>query len=108
MTYKEAHKILEEQQRTLTGHYGARSADEKLIEANGVAILAVEKQIPKRATIKRGDKHGKVPDVYCSVCGTMLGSGYAPKWLKHCHECGQAIDWSEDACEELRRKYVED
>lgn len=88
MTYKEAHKILEEQQRTLTGHYGVRSNDEKLIEANGVAILAVEKQIPKNAIVEKraGD------NVYCCpACGKSASDFRA----SYCQQCGQAIIWGE-------------
>lgn len=65
-----------------------------------VAISALEKQVPKKATphrvevpkIKIGHGYwGKGTTVYkCPCCGTFVSRIY-----KHCHHCGQALDWSE-------------
>ena len=48
MTYEEAHDFLEDIQREMTLHRNAYS--DRLIEANGIAILAIGKQIEMRNT----------------------------------------------------------
>lgn len=53
-----------------------------------IAISAIEKQIPKKVVEKN-----IVEDVslnYCPYCNScFIGWG-----MKHCGECGQALDWS--------------
>ena len=53
------------------------------------AIVALEKQIPKKVVEKKF-----VEDVslnYCPCCNVrFIGWG-----MKHCGECGQALDWSD-------------
>lgn len=56
---------------------------------------ALEKQIPKRARIEYGYLGSKSPEAFCAICGGTLGNSYAAKSLKHCSDCGQALDWSE-------------
>ena len=74
MDYTEAHKILEERQRTLTGHYGVRSADEKLIAANGLAILALERQIWIDIDERLPPKSGKY--IVCNRSGAVYQTKY--------------------------------
>lgn len=95
MTYEEAHAYLENLQREFTTNRQAYAND--LITANGKAIEALEKQIPKKPVIKvyydedeETHKKYKWKFYVCSVCGENI----ALKSYTHCH-CGQAIDWSE-------------
>lgn len=62
--------------------HGEDNESDKAIE---LAVLALEKQIPEKLN------NGLCPicntDVMtCSDCGTLL-------YIKHCNECGQALDW---------------
>ena len=59
-------------------------------------IQALEKQTPKKPEIKGDFMEGAMK---CPECGHHLGRN---KWrdevgylVKHCRECGQALDWSE-------------
>lgn len=58
--------------------------------AYGVAIKALEKQIPKKPI---GDGICR----YCPVCSGDVGyiDAMAEAKLKYCNKCGQAIDWSD-------------
>lgn len=59
-------------------------------------IGTLEKQIPKKPTIKIHDN--RVPheqeQPYCPNCDEWIG------WqgcdMKHCDNCGQALDWGDD------------
>lgn len=55
-----------------------------------VAIKAVEKQIPKKP-LNREDR-AEISYGYCPCCSNIIDD-----WndIRHCGECGQAIDWSE-------------
>lgn len=98
MTSLEAHEYLEDFQRIMTRPRQAYSED--LIEANGQAILALEKQIPKKPTphkvevdkIKIGNANWcKGTTVYkCPCCNELISRIYA-----YCYKCGQALDWSD-------------
>lgn len=87
MTYEEAHAYLEDLQREFTTH--RRAYADNLIEANGAAILALEKQIPKKPI--------KIYSHYlCPNCRSIKTS-CAP----FCRMCGQALDWSDGKCTEM-------
>lgn len=60
-------------------------------EALGVAIHALEKQIPK----KPKKNFEKFSGVWC-VCGKYLGKGYFVNKPNYCPDCGQKLDWSEE------------
>lgn len=70
--------------------------DKPLIEAYGVAVLAIEKQIPKKP-YKR--KEHKQNDYYCTICKCYLGDDMELKHAclqpEYCQHCGQALDWSD-------------
>ena len=51
-----------------------------------IAIKALEKQLPK--------KPKKTGDLACS-CGLIIQRKNRRTCLHYCHNCGQAIDWSE-------------
>lgn len=69
-------------------------SNEKWLELSQCIDHALEKQIPKKPTLK---KHtNRVPDeqdeYYCPNCDEW----FAWHWkFKYCACCGQAIDWSE-------------
>ena len=56
-----------------------------VIEAKKMAIEALRKQIPQRATIIDGEV------AYCFKCKRIFGDSY-----EYCPHCGQALDWSDD------------
>ena len=62
--------------------------DKPLIEAYGVAVLAIEKQIPKKPIPYFSDEYK------CPICDSIvnLSSGYKQPF---CYQCGQKIDWSD-------------
>lgn len=85
MTYEEAHAYLENRQREFTAHRWAYLDD--LIKANGMAILALEKQIPEKPI--------KIYSHYlCPNCRSIKTSD-----MPFCRMCGQAIDWSDEDAE---------
>ena len=87
-------------------------------EALGLAIQALEKQIPKKPILKNGesgsfvdykDGHGeykvtKWQDWVCPICGWFVGQRYNrsqnhshdQRKCNYCNECGQKIDWSDE------------
>lgn len=99
MTYKEAHKFLEIKQREMT--LKRHLYNEQAIEINGLAIEALEKQIPKKPiqanyivkvngvdTLLDENEFTKCPS--CTYKDTEVKHGQ-----KYCRICGQALDWSD-------------
>lgn len=62
----------------------AGNSDERLY----TAIEALQKQLPKKT------KKLENGDLACS-CGLIIQRKSRRTCLYHCHNCGQAIDWSE-------------
>jgi hypothetical protein len=97
MTNEEAHGYIEDLQRTLTQYRFMFSKE--FAEANGKAIEALEKQIPKKPidiTVK--ELVTSMISGRCPKCNTRqsYGSRDWHRWFnKRCFECGQALDWSE-------------
>ena len=85
--------ILEDFQRILTQYRWL--ASEEVLEANGTAILALEKQIPQKVKYRFVDVSEDSDfmgwDEYsCPSCGNVLSKcAYA----KYCYRCGQRLDW---------------
>lgn len=82
MPYEQAHQVLEDKQREMTKNRGLYAVDD--ISANGKAIEAVEKQIPKQV------KPYAISStwVQCPTCG-------ATSYLdEYCAHCGQRLDWT--------------
>lgn len=73
------------------GSYG-NSSDFKFTDAFNYAIVAIDRQIPKKPIIKIEDYRG-TDEPFCPCCGEWIG--WAGFEEKHCTECGQAIDWSD-------------
>lgn len=87
MTEKEAIGYIEDLQRILT-QYRFHFSNE-FAEANGMALEALELQIPKKVKIERG----RFTDFYCPCCGCKVGEySHVPPY---CENCGQRLDWSD-------------
>ena len=82
MTYEEAIKLL----NSVSIYYGSKCTR----NAVDLAILALEKQIPKKPLHMH-------KNYYCPICkedGWMLWDDAVPNDMdKYCGKCGQAIDW---------------
>ena len=61
------------------------------LEAFNLAIPALEKQIPKKATNLSGRYWGKAKSGTCPKCQ----SGVNSMQNHYCSKCGQALDWSD-------------
>lgn len=94
MTYEEAHKFLEVKQREMT--MNRHLYNKQATEINGLAILALEKQMPKKCTdVFHTEKY---IDGRCPVCYSRQSQGdieWKRKFNKYCRNCGQALDWSD-------------
>ncbi len=77
------------------------------IESTKIAILALEKQIPKKPIRCQRSRMGNDYEDYYCACGnfigyepqitTMLNDGKIP--VKYCDKCGQKLDWSGETVE---------
>lgn len=64
------------------------------VEEIGIAISALEKQIPKKPLPIRDVRSGRIVSFTCPCCfHEDLGNNEYR--FKHCEECGQALDWSD-------------
>lgn len=95
---EKAHKVLEDLQRLLTRY---RHISKELTEANGIAIEAIEKQIPKKVVrIHSKYQRGYNDEFLCPCCGksaeTDCGDPFENYGLDWCNSCGQKLDWSDD------------
>lgn len=77
---RKAHAIIENQQRKLTQY--RYLYNESLIEANGIAILCMEKALPKQP-IKLSKNDDRA---ICPVCHAYIG------FTNYCANCGQKIN----------------
>ena len=92
MTCKEAHKFLEIKQREMT--IKRHLYNKQAIEITGLAIEALEKQIPKKG-IMIGDNYSSIlscPNCRKPIVNVWSRSEYKPNY---CHYCGQKLDWSD-------------
>lgn len=95
MTVKEAIKVLRWALNRLEGHhyitddYGTVDPSAK-VNAFGMAIDALEKQIPKKPRETRCA-------LMCASCGHKITEKGCKKLNRsYCKKCGQAIDWEDD------------
>ena len=71
------------------------------VEEMNIAIKALEKQIPKKPIVNSEIYHYvDYEELFCPCCKSRIiarldGEFIAGKKQKYCHECGQALDWSE-------------
>lgn len=105
MTYEEAHRFLEVKQRDMTQN--RYLYNETAIEVNAKAILALEKQIPKKVDrmefdideFNTDDRH--LIHICCPICGRALRLFNVKEFCcfngnivePFCSNCGQALDW---------------
>ena len=90
MTEQEAIEILKKNRE-----YGTELSD-----AYDIAILALEKQIPKKVQKRTVILYlSEATDVLCPVCEksvcTWISLDSHSKKRPYCPSCGQALDWSE-------------
>ena len=73
---------------------GCKSSVETCNEALGLAVKALEKQIPKKG-IMIGDNYSSV--LSCPKCRKPIANVWniAKYEPNYCHYCGQALDWSD-------------
>ena len=75
-------------------------ASEEYIDSFEIMVEAMKKQMPMKPVIEQG-----APSYYggtsicrhyysCPKCGEEVGRG--DDKANYCHDCGQAIDWTED------------
>lgn len=64
---------------------------EQVNEACRMGMDALKKQVPKKP-VKDKYKHN-----CCPSCGWIVSydEGWGEKYVPHCENCGQAIDWSD-------------
>ena len=86
LTVEEAHAYLEKQQTKMTTY--RHFYTEEAIEANGLAILALEKQIPKRPIVV-SQEESILRTWRCPTCGSY-------NIEKRCDDCGQLLKWGDD------------
>ena len=93
MTYKEAHRIIMADADFDFSKISPKS--QQTADALCVAVKALKKQMPKKPNVY-DDRF-----VHCPNCDEALGYKWEKyptektdfKWLKHCWNCGQCIDW---------------
>ena len=89
MTYEEAIYTIE---------HGCIYLDERGGEALEIAVIAIEKQIPKEPKKKEENQYSTFYD--CPCCGGYLmskidGELCCGQEYEYCYRCGQALDWSD-------------
>lgn len=62
-------------------------------EALGLAIQALEKQIPKKPIKSEKQVVRYVNTYYCPTCELGITGTNIAKW---CYHCGQKLDWSDE------------
>lgn len=86
MTESEANTIL----KTEIVHHPECSI---FAEALGLAIQALEKQIPKKPIKSKKQVVRYVNTYYCPTCELGITGTNIAKW---CYHCGQKLDWSDE------------
>ena len=69
--------------------------NDRVQQAEDLAIKALEKQIPKKPIGKTDPMFGD-SYIVCPNCeNTVIVNPFTHSIFKHCPNCGQALDWSE-------------
>ena len=91
MTPKEAIELLRD-----TTLYIRIVGDVDISTLRGIAIEALEKQVPKKPIIHKEEytTNYKCPTCGCRFISRIDGEYVAGHQYKHCYICGQAIDWN--------------
>lgn len=74
----------------LRGYLDTEIYTDRCAEAHQIAVEAVEKQIPKKATDKEYVPNGRLVYGRCPICNT-----FTDNYKAYCNKCGQTIDWSD-------------
>lgn len=93
MEVKEAIEYLKNAQVYMARSTGM-SANCPLYKAFMLAILALEKQMPKKP-ITDSTHYAGFEEFLCPSCKKRIISRLDGRLQKYCDECGQAIDWSD-------------
>ena len=96
MTNEEAIKFLSQiMDALLASNSWLPSTDNPIKESFGMAIDALEKQIPVKPVKSKEERYGMgyvYHDWICPSCGKFLAPEPTQTGNHHC-KCGQAIDW---------------
>ena len=96
MTNEEAIKFLSQiMDALLASNSWLPSTDNPIKESFGMAIDALEKQIPVKPVKSKEERYGMgyvYHDWICPSCGRFLAPEPTQTGNHHC-KCGQAIDW---------------
>ena len=96
MTNEEAIKFLSQiMDALLASNSWLPSTDNPIKESFGMAIDALEKQIPVKPVKSKEERYGMgyvYHDWICPTCGRFLAYEPEKSGCHHC-KCGQAIDW---------------
>lgn len=69
--------------------------DKSLLEAYGLATLALEKQIPKIFSHRKTEYYDGIFKIFHCICPTCNWEWHTTcDKEEHCVKCGQALDWS--------------
>ncbi len=86
MTVKEAIKAMEfYKEKLYNGIFN------QFIAAFDIAISALKKQTPKKTTKRQYVPNGTLVYGHCPNCDC-----FTKNFFKYCHNCGQALDWSDE------------
>lgn len=77
-----------------TIEHGCIYRDKRGGKALGIAVTALEKQIPKKPVT---EKDKVIFGIVCGRCPYCDSAVYSTTNL-YCHNCGQALDWSATEC----------
>lgn len=91
MTEEQARAILLKEFDELCGNYNYQTPHKiNLKEALFMGAKALEKELPK--TVVKDEYYHNC----CPNCGWIVSydEGWGEKYVPHCENCGQAIDWS--------------
>nr|DAP10237.1 MAG TPA: Transcription initiation factor IIE, alpha FINGER, Transcription [Caudoviricetes sp.] len=69
--------------------------DYETMEAIGMAIQALEKQVPKKVQLRYIRKFDGFEDGVCPTCGWTVSRDYDVS-DDFCPDCGQRLDWSDE------------
>lgn len=103
MTPQEAHEYMENEIRCIQrskicdrncAKCELVKEDKALIEAYGMAIIALEKQTPKTGKFEYNSWTDDPPHFICPCCQNYM-AGEGSSLYKYCYNCGQALNWGD-------------
>lgn len=88
---------VQEAKNWLTVVRGTYNGSDKRVEAIGIAIKSMEKQISKKPKIIKHKYHNSHTCPFCDlelICSDETGY-FSGKRHRYCPDCGQKLDWEE-------------